>query len=148
MSEIPIFLGKTDVQSAFRLIPLSALCWAWLVMVAKNPATQKWQYFTDKCLPFGASISCAIFQRFFNALCHIAKVKSGRKSITNYLDNFLFVAYTQMLCNSMIQGFLNMCDRIGVPIAEDKTEWACTIITFLGILLNGTNMTLGIPEEK
>ena len=48
----------------------------------------------------------------------------------------------------MIQEFLDMCDEPGVPIALDKTEWATINIVFLGILLDGKNMTLVIPEEK
>ena len=89
-----IFLGKTDIQSAFCLVPLAVWCFAWLTMVARNPKTRKWQIFIDKRLPFCASISCAIFRRFSNALCHITKIKSRSQAITNYLDDFLFVSYT------------------------------------------------------
>ena len=146
--QYPIFMGKTDVQSAFRLVPLSIWSWSWLLMLARHPVTKKWKYFVDKCLPFGASISCAIFQRFSNALCHIAKFRAGQDTITNYLDDFLFVAYTRLMCNDMINQFLNICSTIGVPIAEEKTEWGTNILVFLGILLNGFNLTLGVPEEK
>ena len=148
MAEIPIYLGKTDVQSTFRLVLLSQQCFAWLVMMARNPKTQKWQFFVDKYLPFRASISCKIFQCFSDALAHITKFKTGQNSITNYLDDFLFVAYTKLLCNSIIQTFLDICETVGVPIAEEKTEWANTLLIFLGILLNGVCMTLGVPEEK
>ena len=54
--------GKTDIQSAFRLLPLLRRCWKWLVMKAQDPRTGTWKYFVDKCLPFGASISCASFR--------------------------------------------------------------------------------------
>ena len=148
MKEIPIYLRKTDVQSVFCLVPLSQQCFTWLVMMARNPKTKKWQFFVNKCLPFGASISCKIFQCFSDALAHITKFKTGQNSITNYLDNFLFVAYTKLLCNSMIQTFLDICETVGVPIVEEKTEWANTLIIFLGILLNGVHMTLSVPEEK
>ena len=57
-----IFGGKTGVQSAFRLVPLKKASWMWLVMKAQHLETGIWMYFVDKCLPFGASISCAIFQ--------------------------------------------------------------------------------------
>ena len=143
-----IYMGKSDVQSAFRLVPLSPWCWAWLIMSARNPVTKVWKYFVDKCLPFGASISCAIFQRLSNAVCHIAKVRSGQETISNYLDDFLFVAYLKSMCNKMIEDFLLICQTIGMPIALEKTEWATSLITFLGILLDGKRMTLGIPEEK
>ena len=53
----PIYLGKADTLSMFRVLPLSRASWRWLVMKACNPQTGRWQFFVDKCLPFGASIS-------------------------------------------------------------------------------------------
>ena len=73
---IPIFCGKTDVQSAFRLAPLSRASWKWLVFKAQDPSIGEWRYFVDKCLPFGASISCAIFQAFSDALKFLAEHRS------------------------------------------------------------------------
>ena len=144
----PIFMGKMDVQSAFCLVLLSPWSWPWLIMLAKNPITKNWQFFVDKCLPFGASISCAIFQRLSNAIWHITKFRTNQDTITNYLDDFLFVVYIRSICNDMIKEFLNICSRVGIPIAEEKTKSASNLIVFLGILLNGLSLTLGIPEEK
>ena len=143
-----IFLGKSDIKSAFRLLPLSRDSWKWLIMMAKNPITGRWQFFVDKCLPFGASISCALFQRFSNALKYLIQYKTAMDSINNYLDDFLFVAATMIICNFMIQSFLDLCNELGVPIAIDKTEWASIRMIFLGILLDGEFMTFVIPEEK
>ena len=143
-----IFLGKSDIKSAFRLMPLSRSSFPWLIMKARHPLTGKWVYFVDKCLPFGSSISCAHFQRFSDALKHLIQYRMACNSINNYLDDFLFVVATHLLCNYLIQEFLDMCDEPGVPIALDKTEWATINIVFLGILLDGKNMTLVIPEEK
>ena len=79
---------------------------------------------------------------------HILEVKTGKKTITNYLDNFLFLAYLKSICNQMIRSFLDLCKRINIPVSEEKTEWADTVIIFLGILLNGKSLTLSIPLEK
>ena len=141
-------MGKSDVKSAFRLIPLSLESFPWLIMKARHPISNEWCYFVDKCLPFGASISCALFQRFSDALCHIVQYKTGSKNITNILDDFLFVAYLLSVCNAMIQEFLDICKKVGIPIALDKTEWATVRIIFLGILLDRQSMTLAIPLEK
>ena len=67
-----LWFGVSDLKSAFRVIPLSPKCFPLLAMKAQHPVNKKWYYFVDKCLPFGASISCAIFQSFSNALVHIA----------------------------------------------------------------------------
>lgn len=143
-----IFMCKTDILSAFRLVPLSIRSWPWLVMMAFHPITKKKKYFVDKCLPFGASISCTIFQRFSNVLKFIVQYRTGRKSITNYLNDFLFIAFMKEVCNRMMRTFLNICNRIGVPISEEKTEWASSTKVFLGILLDGCFMILAIPIEK
>ena len=34
-----IFIGKSDIKSAFHLLPLKKSSWCWLIMMAKNPKT-------------------------------------------------------------------------------------------------------------
>ena len=141
--------SKTDVKSAFRLVPLSRKSWKFLLMAVDHPVTGKKFWFADKCLPFGASISCSHFQRFSCAVKHIFEKKTRREmSVTNYLDDFLFVAATKQACNAMVSEFLNICNDLGIPISEDKTELATDRIVFLGIILDGSTMSLSIPEEK
>ena len=118
-------------------------------MKAQDPSTGEWKYFIDKCLPFGASISCALFQSFSDALCHLMEFKTNAVGlITNYLDNFLFLALTLMRCNAMIHTFLELCKEIRVPIAFEKTEWGDELVIFLGILLDGRHLKLALPLDK
>ena len=64
-------------------------------MKGKDPKTRQWKYFVDKCLPFGASISCTIFQRVSDSIKFLFEYKTNtQKTITNYLDDFLFLALT------------------------------------------------------
>ena len=142
-----MYSGKSDIKSAFCVVPLLRKCWSWLVMKATNPLNNKVQYFVDKCLPFGESINCSHFQRISNALKHITEVKTGA-DITNYLDDFLFLALTIACCNFLLNQLLAICSQIGFPIALEKTEWASQVTVFLGILLDGKNYTLSIPLEK
>ena len=116
---------------------------------AINPLTGKIVYFVEKCLPFGASISCSHFQRFSNALRYILQYRTAKTWVAvNYLDDFLFVKGTKAECNRMVSSFLNICSEIGVPIAQEKTEWARVKIVFLGILLDGRRKVLSLPQEK
>ena len=66
-----VFWAKTDVQSAFWVVPILPKHRFLLVMKAKNPDTGKYQFFVDKNLPFGHSISCLLFQKLSNAVAHI-----------------------------------------------------------------------------
>ena len=142
------FWGKTDLTSAFHVLCMNKRSFCWLVFKAIDPSDRKVKYFVDKCLPFGASISCAHYQCFSNSLCHIVSYRTKKKSITNYLDDFLFIVITRWICNQMIQRFLDLCAEINIPVAAEKTEWATTIIVFLGILLDGEHLLMSIPIEK
>ena len=146
-----VYMSKTDGQSAFRFLPLLRSCWKWLIMKAVDPRDEKkrFKYFVDKCLPFGSSISCSHFQRVSDALRHLACYRSGRSGfLSNYLDDFLFLARLLAECNQLMQQFLDLCLEVGFPISADKTVWATLQIVFLGILLNGQSFTLSIPLEK
>ena len=152
---ISLRFSKTDLRSAFRILPLKPECYKWLIMKATNPEDNKTYYFVEKCLPFGSSISCSHFQRFSNALKHLMLKLNGKELtgeeidfITNYLDDFLFIALQSGTCNRMVERFLDLCSQLGVPVAEDKTEWSSIRIIFLGILLDGEKCVLSIPEDK
>ena len=93
-------------------------------------------------MPFRASISCAIFQRFSDALKHIIQARITQlwvatSSVTNYLDDFLFLVIAQALCNTMVDKFILLCKEINCPISLEKTECMSPLIIFLGILLDG-----------
>ena len=91
------------MKSTFRNLPIKKADWFLLVMKVKNPKDGKTYYFVDKCLPFGASISCSHFQRFSNCVAFLVKKKSGRDT-NNYLDDFFFAALLEVLCKSQVDG--------------------------------------------
>ena len=81
-------VGKSDMSSAFRHVPMAKDQWWLLVMKATHPVTKKVFYFVDKCLPFGSSISCAIFQAVSDAIAWIAQIRTKRPNV-NYLDDYV-----------------------------------------------------------
>ena len=120
-----IFYTKTDLKSAFHILGLSLESFKWLVMKAEDPSMGEIKYFIDKCLPFGASISCSHFKHFSNAIKHIFESNVHQELIvTNYLDDFIFVRPSLEGCNCLVSSFLELCNSIGVPVAQEKTEWA------------------------
>ena len=48
----------------------------------------------------------------------------------------------------MVRKFLSICQEINFPVSMDKTELANTEMVFLGILLSGSTLTLGVPLDK
>ena len=116
-------------------------------MKARSPIDHQWYYFVDKCLPFGASISCALFQKVSDAVSYLVTHKTG-KIIINYLDDYLFAAYRRSVCDKQIIVFLAICQKIALPISEEKTFFADQLMTFLGFLLDTVNQVLALPRNK
>ena len=141
------YLGKSDMKSAFRHFGIRKKDWRWLVMMARHPVTKEKFYFVDKCMPFGAAISCSHFQTFSDAVALIFKHRTGKRSV-NYLDDFLFIALLKLVCNNQIQEFLRICDVIRFPVSMDKTFWGTTSLTFLGILIDTVKQMVFVPLEK
>ena len=144
------FYAKTDLSNAFRTAPLNRWSWRWCMMAAEDPETGEMRQFFDKSLPFGGSISCSHYQRFSNCLAHLVEFHNDGKKyrITNYLDDFLFIGESEEETNDLVRKFYTICNRLGVPIATEKTEWATTSISFLGLILDGEWKKIRIPEDK
>ena len=143
--KMPAFVGKSDLKSAFRFVPIRKLDWMLLIMKARNPEDNQWYYFVDKCMPFGGSISCAHFQEISDALAHIQKFRSGKQPI-NYLDDFLFAALCRALCDDQMDTFMQICKELGIPVWIEKTKWGSTCMVFLGLLIDTVNRL--IEEQK
>ena len=141
------FAGKSDLTAAFRHLCIAKKFWKFLVMKAYHPVTNKIYFFVDKCLPFGASISCANFQKFSDALSHIVQYKTGAENV-NYLDDYFFVALLRAICNSHIKTFLEICKLINFPVSVEKTYWGTRRIVFLGLLIDTVKQLICIPLEK
>ena len=139
-------IGKSDMSSAFRHVPLRKDQWWLMVMKASHPVTKVF-YFVDKCLPFGSFISCAIFQSISDTIAWIVSVKAKRPNV-NYLDDYLFAAFLKSLCDEQIDLFLWVYEEINFPVVLEKTYWGTMILTFLGMLLNTQRQLICIPMDK
>ena len=113
-------VGKSDMSSAFRHVPMKKDQWYLLVMKAEHPVSKKLKYFVDKSLPFGSSICCAIFQAFSDAIAWIVQVKTNNPNV-NYLDDYLFAAALKAFCDWQLQTFLDVCEDVKFPVALEKT---------------------------
>ena len=143
------FLAISDVKSAFRNLGISPQHWKYLVMKAKNPVNGRVFYFIDKCLPFGAAISCALFQAFSDAIAHIIKWRNGDgRDPANYLDDFLFIALLKLICQNHLDRFMEVCEYINLPISIEKTQFPTMQLVFLGLLIDTIQGMVFLPVEK
>ena len=141
------YLSKSDHKSAFRNLGILRKHWRYLIMKARSPIDGKIYYFVDKCLPFGASISCAHFQKVSDAIAYLVEWRTSKK-VLNYLDDYVFLAFLKRLCNMQIQVFLKICAEIRMPVAPEKTVLVTTVITFLGFLIDTVNQFIAILVKK
>ena len=140
-------ISKSDMTSAFHILGVKKAHWPYLVMMAISPTDNKTYYFVDKCLPFGASISCLHFQKVSDVIAHLVHWQTNRDLI-NYLDDFFFAALLRAICNQQVQAFLDVCDEIRFPVSMEKTFWGTTLLLFLGLLINMVAQMVLIPTEK
>ena len=140
-------VGKSDMKSAFRHFPINRRFWQLLVMKAQSPVDGEWYYFFDKAMPFGAAISCAHFQEFSNAIAYVITYISGKLTI-NYLDDYFFAGILKSCCDQQLTIFLQVCASIGFPVADEKTVWGTTTLTFLGFLSDTARQLVLIPVDK
>lgn len=77
-------LGKADIKSAFRLLPVRPQDFDQLGFKFQG------QYYFDKSLPFGLAVSPATFELFSTFLEWLVLQKSTSGNLKHYLDDFLF----------------------------------------------------------
>ena len=136
-------LAKTDIKSAFRLLPIYPGDFDLLGFTFNG------QYYFDKMLPMGASISCSLFEKFSTFLDFSIKRITKSDGIVHYLDDFLFTAKGHTNdCERLLTSFQGMCDQLGVPLAPEKTVAPKTVLCFLGLEIDSVRRQVRIPSEK
>ena len=137
-----VFLVKTDIKSAFKIIPIHPEDYKLLSF--------QWQgrYYYARTQPMGAGSSCAIFERFSTALQFIAETQLKFHRCLHVLDDFLFIAQGEDRCAGDLNTFLTFCKSTSVPIAEDKTHGATKVLEFVGITLHIPLQCSILPDDK
>lgn len=136
-------LGKSDIKSAFRLLPVSPLDFDQLGFKFDG------KFYFDKAMPFGCSIACQTFETFstFLEFCVARQASVGR--LLHYLDDFLFGGRKGTNhCSHIMSVFTDKMTLLGVPLASEKTEGPKTKICFLGLEIDTEEMVIRIPVTK
>ena len=109
-----VFLAKTDIKSAFGIVPIHPADYSLMGIKFDN------LYYFDQCLPMGLSSSCKIFEAFSTALEWLSVHRLGASSVLHILDDFLFIAKTKDRCKPDLGNFVSLCHYLGVPLAPEK----------------------------
>ena len=104
-----VFYSKSDLSATFQQLLAKVGQRKWMMMKAFHPVTNCPYLFIEKCVPFGAGSSCQLFQEFSNSLRHIMEELFDKKfTVTNFLDDFLFIEKSEEECNRSVQQFINL----------------------------------------
>ena len=99
----------------------------------------------DGALPFRLRSAPKIFTAVVDALLW------GHGVIHNmhYLDDFLILGPPNTRsCHQDLSTSLDLCDRLGFPIARHKLVDPSALLSFLGIQVDTVSGTLSLPPEK
>ena len=141
-------MGKTDIGSAFRLIPVHANDWALMGMFWNG------QYYFDKVLPFGLRSAPYIFNQLLDAIEWILLNKCSIPFVCHILDDFLTVeppCHTprlDSLCQASLSSMILTFKNLNIPISAGKTEEPSQIIQFMGIILDLGKWRQGYPRIR
>jgi hypothetical protein len=87
---------------------------------------------------------------FAKALHYFFQKHLGVDVVIHYVDDFLFVVEgpNKDRANILLANALALCKKLGVPMADEKTEGPCTCLVFLGILLDTVKMEASLAPDR
>ena len=137
------FMTKTDIQSAFRIIPIHPIDWELLGMSWKG------RYYFDKALPFGLRSAPFLFNQLSDALEWLVRNHLHIPSIIHILDDFFIVQPPpSSLCATALCKVLTLFTELNIPLAPNKTFRPTQVLEFMGITLDSVLMQARLPEDK
>ena len=136
------WLCKTDIVDAFKLIPIHPSLW--------HLYGVKWEdsYYFYTRLTFGWRSSPKIFDQLSQAICWIAHHNYGIKFILHLLDDFLTIDSPGSEASRTMALLTLIFAKLKVPISPQKTFGPCTVLEYLGILLDTNRMEARLPPDK
>jgi len=136
------FMAKTDLKSAFRLIPIHPDDWHLLGIYWNN------QYYVDLYLPFGLRSAPYLFNQLSDALEWVLKHNYRLPRVLHILDDFFIAEPNRLQCLSSFSTLLRLFMSVNVPVVASKTLGPSQVLEFMGIELDTTRMEARLPEDK
>ena len=136
-------MGKVDIKSAYRIIPVHPSDRHLLGMF--------WQsgFYVDLALPFGLRSAPGIFNSLAD-LFHWCLVNNWNVcELLHYLDDYFTLGPPNSdICASRLKAIDQAATEIGIPLSPEKCVGPTTCLIFLGIELDSVRMTARLPADK
>ncbi len=136
------WIAKADIESAFRILPISPGDYHLLGF--------KWKglYYYHKTLVMGCSMSCQTFEHFSQALQWILQVKYSVATMSHILDDFIFLSNSQSECSTYLSNFMHLAALLHIPVKSSKTVHPATTVTLHGIEVDTVLWEARLPADK
>ena len=135
-------MAKTDLKSAFRLIPIHPDDWNLLGIYWKA------QFYVDLYLPFGLRSAPYLFNQLSDALEWILKHNYGLQNVLHILDDFFVAERTRVQCLTSFSTLLRVFMSLRAPVVAAKTLGPPQVLEFMGLVLDTTRMEARLPDDK
>ena len=136
-------IAKADLKDAFRILPIHPSSYRLLGFKWKD------QFFYDKHLPMGCSVSCQLFESLSTAIHWILVNKLNVKHMSHILDDFMFFSPpASPKCSTYLKTFLHLAASLNLPVKAEKTVHPSTSVCLHGIEVDTATMSMRLPEDK
>ena len=136
-------IAKADLKDAFRILPIHPSAHR-LLGFSWNE-----QYYYDKHLPMGCSLSCQLFETLSTAVQWILQNKLGVDHMSHILDDFMFFSPPgSKKCKLYLDTFIHLADSLNLPIKHTKTVLPTTCVSLHGIEVDTAAMSIRLPLDK
>lgn len=135
-------LCKVDISDAFKIVPIKQSQYHLFCI--------KWEhkYYYYQTLSFGCRSSPKIFDQFSSVICWIADHNYDIDFILHLLDDFLTIDSPLADGQQTMATLLHIFHNLNVPIAKHKTQGPCTVLEYLGIILDSWKLEARLPTDK
>ena len=135
------YLASIDLKDAFFTVGISEDHKKYLHFVHEGISYQ------FQCMPNGYSDAMRVFTKILKPVFAYLR-DLGYMSVV-YVDDTLLVGDTYEECLENVNKTMEVLEKLGFTIHQTKSVFKPTqIITFLGFIINTTNMTLSLSQEK
>ena len=135
-------LAKCDIKQAYRNVPVHPEDRFLLGMEFEGHT------YIDTTLPFGLRSAPKLFTALADALEWVVREK-GVTWMLKYIDDVLLMGRpTSVECSQNLQTFTACCERLGLPLKQEKRVGPTTTLEFLGIILDTERMEICLSEDR
>ena len=142
------YMGKVDLTSAYRSVKIHPADYQYAGLQWTYPGAEAPTYMYDTRLMFGARLSASTFNRLTQAVVRIMQARGWEPNIIVYCDDFFITHQDKEKCRQIMNELMSVLRALGFAINYKKVIGPSTEIIFLGVEINSTAHTLGLPQGK